>query len=630
MNFFEHQREAKKKTAVMAFCFFLCYIATAAALAYVLMISLSFFSGARWDIFWWGFGGFLFYSLLTVYLKWLEIRDNPVEFLTRQTGAQKTNAENDFYSKRFQNIVDEMSIASGVPRPALRIIPRDTSINAFAVGFDVHSSGIFITEGALKGLNREETQAVVAHEFSHILNGDMQSNTIMIALTEGLENFSVAAFDLSRARISRKGGYSIFHLVSLIMGIIGYVGWFLAALIKSLFSQQKEYLADASSVQFTRNADAMTSVLEKIMLLEERGMALSARTPSQVAHMTFSESLSSPLTLSSHPPTLKRIQRIKPNYNHQRSIVSARKKADFNLYFPFDGLAEDIAMGFSGAPATGISEILPVSANASGNSAKQFILMNQGIETVEEKIKKILPLQDVINLKDPQVGLFALVLNSKAAQQKNQLDIIQKTYSPKLAQDVFELGQKIQKMSTLEHASILITNLDKVRDFSKDDFLIFAKCSEAIFDNMGGAKETEKSYQMILKCQLNELANPRAKTFGNWSLGEAREDLERALWFLCQGSKNPESAFQAAWAKTGRRTQKPPVLRVGWGTFEQSSLRLNNLTISAKQKLIEAATAAICHDKRYSPEEILRMQCLCFAIRSPAVALPSRTEDVTL
>jgi len=226
--------------------------------------------------------------------------------------------------RRLRNIVEEMSIASGVPVPDLYVMDHETGINAFVAGYDAGEAVMVVTRGTLDELDRDELQGVVAHEFSHILNGDMRINVRLIALLAGILMIGQIGQFLVRAGFYRStsrrltGGnrdgraQAAMGLIGLALLLIGYVGVFFGRLIQAAVSRQREMLADASSVQFTRNPEGIGGALYKIGI--KGGYLDSTSHASDMNHICFGEAARMKFTslLASHPPIDKRIDAIQP------------------------------------------------------------------------------------------------------------------------------------------------------------------------------------------------------------------------------------------------------------------------------------------------------------------------------
>src|SRR6185295_10385386 len=219
--------------------------------------------------------------------------------------------------RRLVNVVEEMAIASGVRVPTVYVMDGERGINAFAAGWDASGAVVVATRGTLETLNRDELQGVVGHEFSHILNGDMRLNIRMLGVLAGIVFIgSIGEFVMRSTRESRdsKAAGGVF-LVGLALFIIGYVGLFFARVIKAAVSRQREFLADAASVQFTRNPDGIAGALDQIRGASS-GALISARCAEDMSHMFFGQSVRMRLggLLATHPSLDERIARINPGF----------------------------------------------------------------------------------------------------------------------------------------------------------------------------------------------------------------------------------------------------------------------------------------------------------------------------
>jgi Zn-dependent protease with chaperone function/uncharacterized tellurite resistance protein B-like protein len=255
--------------------------------------------------------------------------------------------------RRYVNIVEEMSLASGVPVPRLFVLEQEPGINAFAAGFTPADAAITVTGGALHQLNRDELQGVIGHEFSHVLNGDMRLNIRLIGLLNGilllgLIGLRVLAFGGGGRRDDR-GGAAPILAIALAMMILGFVGQFFAGLIKAAVSRQREWLADASAVQFTRQTTGLAGALEKIAGVPTGSALTDARSAQEVSHMLFGEGGRSFSQLfATHPPLMKRIAALDPTFRPEQVAELQQRWADH----PPNGLAEDAQAGLvAGAPA---------------------------------------------------------------------------------------------------------------------------------------------------------------------------------------------------------------------------------------------------------------------------------------
>ena len=234
--------------------------------------------------------------------------------------------------RQLLNVVEEMALASGVPVPGVYVLPEDASINAFAAGHSVADAVVGVTQGTLEQLSRDELQGVIAHEFSHILNGDMRLNIRLMGLLFGILClallgqllFRVALVSRPRSSDKNSGGFIALALgAGLALLIVGYIGVFFARIIQSAVSRQREFLADSAAVQFTRNPLGIAGALYKI---GESSSRVSSPHASEASHLFFGNGVRSAWfgLFATHPPIPERIRAIAPDF-HPDALSPAKE-----------------------------------------------------------------------------------------------------------------------------------------------------------------------------------------------------------------------------------------------------------------------------------------------------------------
>jgi len=254
-------------------------------------------------------------------------------------GRQVMPGSTDFEEKRLLNIVEEMAIASGIPVPKVFLMDNEEGVNAFAAGTEPSNAVIGVTRGCLQRLSREELAGVIAHEFSHILNGDMRLNMRLMGMVFGLLVLSIIGRgmvellryqSLSSRRSSNKEGGSIvlaLFLVGIGLIVIGSLGVFFGRMIQAAVSRQREFLADASAVQFTRNPDGISGALKKIGGLSI-GSKIKSPKASEASHMFFSSGGMFSFGLATHPPLEVRIKKIEQSWDGKFSDSQLKSVAE--------------------------------------------------------------------------------------------------------------------------------------------------------------------------------------------------------------------------------------------------------------------------------------------------------------
>jgi len=351
MDFFDRQQLARRNTRLLVLYFslsLLCIIFAVYAVAAIVFRRPSRIpfpeAMARlgewfWDpqLFLWAGGGTLAVVFIASLFKILELRRGGAAVASALGGRPVNPDTQDPAERRLMNVVEEMAIASGLPAPEVYVLDEERGINAFTAGLYPTDAVVAVTRGCLDLLSRDELQGVVAHEFSHILNGDMRLNLRLIGLLSGILAIAMIGYFLLRvsfggSRRSSSGGrgkgapqVALFGLALL---VIGWIGVFFGRLIKSAISRQREYLADAAAVQFTRNPGGLAGALKKI-----GGYVLGSRIGSHAAeeasHMFFANGLSKAWFrwTSTHPPLEERIRIWEPTFDGRFPKVVAPRKA---------------------------------------------------------------------------------------------------------------------------------------------------------------------------------------------------------------------------------------------------------------------------------------------------------------
>lgn len=335
--------------------------------------------------------------------------------------------------RRLLNVVEEMAIASGVRMPGVYVMDGEGGINAFAAGWDVSGAVVAVTRGTLETLNRDELQGVIGHEFSHILNGDMRLNIRMISVLAGIVFIgSIGNFLMRNVRGSRDDKGSVYILLAgLALFLIGYVGLFFSRLIKASVSREREFLADASSVQFTRNPDGIAGALDQIRVCGS-GALISGRYAEDMSHMFFGESIRLRLggLFDTHPPLEERIRRIRPGfqpsrYRNARPAVAAEGGAAA-LAFGREGIGFSSSTNQQGRRTGDISSEW---GRTAGESARLVGTMDAGKIDFAARLLASLPALLRENLRQPdgaRAALIALLLapaEEVARQQMQALEV---------------------------------------------------------------------------------------------------------------------------------------------------------------------------------------------------------------
>ena len=350
MDFFQHQDAARRRTGLLVALFVLAVLCIIAAV-YVVVAGFLFWQSEMEDpaMLWnplmlGAVGGGVVLVVAGGSIYKIAQLNGGGEVVARSLSGRPVSADTtDPAERKLLNVVEEMALASGTPVPPVYLMDREGGINAFAAGWSPGDAVIGVTRGCVEQLSRDQLQGVIAHEFSHIFNGDMRTNIRLIGVIHGIIAIGIigyfilrTALESSRYRSHRskdKGGGTL-ALAALggALIVIGFAGTFFGRLIKAAVSRQREFLADASAVQFTRNPDGIAGALQKIGGYTH-GSRISDPKAEEVSHMFFGQGLSLGLLLATHPPLDRRIQRIDPSWDGRYPGVtpSTRQQQKPNL-----------------------------------------------------------------------------------------------------------------------------------------------------------------------------------------------------------------------------------------------------------------------------------------------------------
>jgi Zn-dependent protease with chaperone function len=372
MDFFEAQEHARKRTARLVVLFGFAVLGTIALSYLSAMALLHVYSGQHHrdysydEAFTWfdpavlgavAVGTLAVVGLASLY-KWSQFRTGGATVAEGVGGRRLDPNTTDLNERRLLNVVEEMAIASGVPVPAVYVLDTEAGLNAFAAGLTPSDAVVAVTRGTMEKLSRDELQGVVAHEFSHILNGDMRLNVKLAAIVFGilviglLGRGILRGFGRGGVRVRGKGGggVAVILAVGVTMLIVGYIGYFFGRLIQAAVSRQREFLADASAVQFTRNPGGISGALRKIGGYA-LGSHLATEDAGEISHFLFAEGFDHLLfdgLFATHPPLDTRIRAVDPQWDGKyfdpATIVDVRSESFQRLGYGAPPLPAGVAL----------------------------------------------------------------------------------------------------------------------------------------------------------------------------------------------------------------------------------------------------------------------------------------------
>jgi len=530
----------------------------------------------------------------------------------------------DFNLRRLRNVVEEIAIASGVPVPKIYVLEHEAGINAFAAGYTPSDAVIAVTRGALDRLNRDELQGVIAHEFSHILNGDMRLNIRLMGVLFGILMIGLIGRKiLQHGRFGgRNKGAGAILVAALIAMVVGYVGLFFGRMIKAGVSRQREQLADASAVQFTRQTTGLAGALKKIGGVEE-GSRLNERDDAEeVSHMLFGDGVGFSGLFATHPPLIERIQALEPQFR-AGDLEALQGKWIAN---PPNGLEEDAHMGLVGTtharlPSEGASfAVTPpmIVAQVARPAADDYRRADAIADRIPDALRVLAGRRDMV-----MPLLLGLLLEDDARLQSLQREEIAARMGMGLAQHAAELRREhlagLHPALRLPLASIAFPVL---RLRPRPELDVFLDTVHATVHTDGRVSLFEYCLGRLLQVQVRESLDPtRHVRFGRNKLSRVRSEVATLLCVVAQcGHESPESAQRAYLAGIQRvlpqdhlpympRKERALALDPVWGP-------LDALDPLAKQSVVEGLVATVGHDGSVNVAEAELLRTICAALRS--------------
>lgn len=537
----------------------------------------------------------------------------------------------DLKQRTLLNVVEEIAIASGTPAPPVYLLADEPGINAFAAGFSPRDAVIGVTQGAIDHLSREQLQGVIAHEFSHIFNGDMHLNIRLIGVLHGILILGIIGYYLlystslsRRGRSSEKGGGGILALAIGLM-VIGYAGTFFGGLIKAAVSRQREYLADASAVQFTRNPDGIAGALKRIGGLEF-GSKVENPGASEVSHAFFAQGVSGFMQgiSATHPPLAKRILRIDPHWDGKFFPSDLPDKADLQTgqaqvskkeVNTREALAKNVAAVVTGAA---MADVL--------NAVDQ--IGNPKEETIDHARSLLAELPTLIleAAREPygaRAVIYSLVLDPGQDVRDKQLAYLQ-SYADA---DVLLLAHKLlpaMKGLDIKHRLPLIDiAIPALKQLSLHQYQSFRANLVALIEMDSRVDLLEWSLQKILFTHLDGQFFKLTHTKTRYSdVGQLKHEVELILSVMAyagQQDKNAiEQAFSAATSTLGiGGLQLMKKDEISLASLDESLEKLEKLKPLAKLQLLKACAVSVLRDQRISAVEVELLRAFSAVLGCP-------------
>jgi len=490
MDFFARQDQARRNTKLLVFYF---VVAVVLIVVSVYFASLLIFQGATtyrhrgelpvfalWNpkLFLLAAGGTLAVIACGSLFKTAQLSSGGSAVAESLGGRLVDSNTRDPHERKLLNVVEEMAIASGVPTPQVYVMEDEPGINAFAAGHSPNDAAIGVTRGCIATLKRDELQGVIGHEFSHILNGDMRLNLRLMGIIFGIVCLAVIGRILLTSRSGNSREKNPLPLLGLVLLILGWVGVFFAQLIQAAVSRQREFLADASAVQFTRNPDGLSGALQKIGAVHESSR-LETKHAQEASHMFFSNALKSSLfnAMATHPPLEERIRAIDPNWDG-KFPAAAFAEAE----------VEETMLGQQIKPRSPLPPIIPgfpAGASGLGTAATAIqaasILPNLGNPTplhlrYAVELRESLPENIRAAARDPQGAsalMYALLLSEDTATHASQLAELARRAGPAIQEQTVALWPEVLPLAQRARLPLVNLALPALRQLRADEFQKF-------------------------------------------------------------------------------------------------------------------------------------------------------------
>lgn len=530
--------------------------------------------------------------------------------------------------RRLRNVVEEISIAASVPMPQIYVMEEEAGINAFAAGYNPSDAVVAVTRGALERLNRDELQGVIAHEFSHIINGDMRLNIRLMGVLFGIMVIGIIG---RRILMHMRGGRDSRSVAAVLvigaaLALAGYIGVFFGRLIKAGVSRSRETLADASAVQFTRQTSGLAGALKKIAGLSE-GSGLVASGTEEVSHMLFGEGLGFSSWFATHPPILERIKAIDPSFD-VKAFESQRARWAVS---PPDAAAEDLALGFApDGSRVAASASLP-SEQAQVVVTPPVVVAQVGAPAADDfrraqAIGTALPesLRELAQRHDRAVPVvLALLLDPEPNQRQRQLAEVAQILGSDVATATQTLHAEVADLHPMLRLPLASLAFPVLRRRPRPELARFLSCCERLIGLDGRVSLSEYCLGRLLRRQVVESLDPsRHAPTGRRKLVSLQAEVEALLAIVAQ--QGHDSAMEARRAYLAGIEQALPGLTARYApppdfvaALEGALTLLDQVEPRGKALLVQALVATIGHDGRVSVAEAELLRTICAVLHCP-------------
>ena len=523
-------------------------------------------------------------------------------------GRLVDGSTSDPVERRLLNVVEEMAIASGTSTPPVYIMDGEQGINAFAAGFAPQDAVIGVTRGAATTLDRDELQGVIAHEFSHILNGDMRLNIRLMGLLHGIFLIGMIGYFIlrmsfysgaGRSRDSKGGAMPILALGAG-LAVVGFAGTFFGNLIKAAVSRQREFLADSSAVQFTRHPGGIAGALKKIGGFVSGSKVENPNAP-QASHMFFGRATSGfSAMFSTHPPLGERIRRIDPSWDGE---------------FPELPEAGDAVPGAVAPPGASGFATAVAGASASpdiSNAVSQVGQPTPAHVAYAAELMARMPEPVVAAAHEPygaRAVVYALLLDRDPGPRRLQLAHLEAAADDGVYEETLRLAPLVEQLDPGMRLPVLEIALPALRSLTSRQVERFQENVVALVEADEVIDLFEWSLERILLRDMQASFGRSGPTrVRHRSAGAVQAPLAVLLSVLAYvGSRDPQAA-ERAFAEGWRVLSLPergllPQEACGFTALDAALVELDRAAPQVKKRALEAAVACITADRQVTVEE---------------------------
>ncbi|MCB2021206.1 MAG: M48 family metallopeptidase [Burkholderiaceae bacterium] len=640
MNFFESQDRVRKNTTLLVGLFALAVVALILMTNLLVMIVFGFIGSEQLD------NGSAFFAQMD----WktfatvsagvaLVVAGGSAYKMMALSAGGKVVAESlggqliprnteDLNQRKLLNVVEEMAIASGTPAPPVYLLTGEKGINAFAAGFSSRDAVLGITQGAIDHLSREQLQGVVAHEFSHIFNGDMRLNIRLMGALNGILILGILGYyllystSLSGRRRSKDNSAAALMALAIGLMVIGFAGTFFGGLIKAAVSRQREYMADASAVQFTRNPNGIAGALKRIGGLEF-GSKLANPRAAEASHAFFAQGVSGFMQWlsSTHPPLRERILRIDPQWDGK-----------FDLTDPPQRDREDAAAAEAASTRQDVKAKTIAAAAAGAAVADVIAAVGQGVGPDQASVLHArstlsrLPAPIAEAAREPhgaRAVIYCLVLDKGQAVREQQLKRLQGFADPGVYTIALELMPQMDRLDAALRLPVIDIVIASLKQLSLEQYKSFRGNLLALIAMDSRVDLFEWSLHKIVLDHLDghflRPAPVRARIADSASLEAASAIV---LSVIAHAGAEDQREVAAAFDASVRLLPFDglALLRkdaISTADLDRAFAKLDRSTPSIKSSLMKACAASVWHDRQASALEVELLRAFASALECP-------------